>query len=644
MLGLPYGITVGPDGNLWFTKQGGGIGRITPAGVLTLFAAGTNPYGIVAGPDGNLWFTDIALGQIGRITPSGTVTMFSAGISPGAMPRGIAVGPDGNLWFTNFSPMADEIGRITPSGIVTMFSAGITPGSFPRNIAAGPDGNLWFTEQYGNQIGRITPTGVVTEFSSGTTPGQPYGIAAGPDGKLWVGDWTADLIRRILPVATVPAVQATPSTRDFGAETIGGAAVTQVFELSNTGDEVLNLAGVELTGANADQFALATGTTCTASSVIAPGSSCDVAVRFQPTTIGIQSASVKLIDDAAGSPQAIALTGTALPSPPTVATGAATMIRSDSATLTGLVTPNGTPTTYRFDYGTTAAYGSSTAARDAGSGTVGVTASAGLSGLQPATTYHFRLVTTNAGGISHGSDGTFTTVAAPVGVVEPPPSAGVQLPAPPSVLPAPGKVSITSQPDALASSRSARITFTAAGQLAGFQCRLDNGPWVACAAPFTLNGLHSGDHGISVRAVNAAGITGPAAVSRRFQVNVYPPGIAIRNPATIAVNRTGTARVRILCSPREGAGRGACSGTVRLRAARDGSPGALLGQGAFAARAGKIATVPIALTDSARQQLAAAPARRLRIDVRLSVQDLAANHATLTARRTLQFVKPPRSG
>src|SRR6266566_3707810 len=55
----PAGITVGPDGDLWFAEAAGKIGRITPAGSITEFAiptANSEPFGITAGPDGNLWF------------------------------------------------------------------------------------------------------------------------------------------------------------------------------------------------------------------------------------------------------------------------------------------------------------------------------------------------------------------------------------------------------------------------------------------------------------------------------------------------------------------------------------------------------------------------------------------------------------
>src|SRR5262245_66477187 len=67
-------------------------------------AAVSNPFGITRGPDGNLWFTESLAGRIGRITPAGVVTEFSAGITPGSQPAEITAGPDGNPWFTEPTP------------------------------------------------------------------------------------------------------------------------------------------------------------------------------------------------------------------------------------------------------------------------------------------------------------------------------------------------------------------------------------------------------------------------------------------------------------------------------------------------------------------------------------------------------------
>src|SRR4030095_8203584 len=97
------------------------------AQVVTEFStgitAGAAPFGITAGPDGNLWFTENGLSQIGRITPTGVVTECRPGISAFAGLAGIIAGPDGNLWFTENG--LDRIGQITPLGVVTEFSVGI---------------------------------------------------------------------------------------------------------------------------------------------------------------------------------------------------------------------------------------------------------------------------------------------------------------------------------------------------------------------------------------------------------------------------------------------------------------------------------------------------------------------------------------
>lgn len=96
-------------------------------------------------------------------------------------------------------------------------------------------------------------------------------------------------------------------------------------------------------------------------------------------------------------------------SAPAASTGAARSIRETSATVAGTVAAGGSNTTYHFEYGSTTAYGSSTRAAGAGAGTASLATSAGLSRLRPATTYHYRLVATNARGSARGADRTFRT-------------------------------------------------------------------------------------------------------------------------------------------------------------------------------------------------------------------------------------------
>jgi streptogramin lyase len=73
-MGNTTGILSGPDGSLWYTSGLGAIGRITTAGVATLYAvAGSGPSGalvsgaMAAGPAGAVWFTNFADEAIERI-------------------------------------------------------------------------------------------------------------------------------------------------------------------------------------------------------------------------------------------------------------------------------------------------------------------------------------------------------------------------------------------------------------------------------------------------------------------------------------------------------------------------------------------------------------------------------------------------
>ena len=98
---------------------------------------------------------------------------------------------------------------------------------------------------------------------------------------------------------------------------------------------------------------------------------------------------------------------------PSVTTDAASSIGLTSARLNGRVTPNGAATSWYFEYGTTRSYGSRTSTRNAGSGTNAVRVSFSLSGLRRTTTYHYRLVATNASGTTVGGDVGFQTSLAP---------------------------------------------------------------------------------------------------------------------------------------------------------------------------------------------------------------------------------------
>jgi RHS repeat-associated protein len=105
---------------------------------------------------------------------------------------------------------------------------------------------------------------------------------------------------------------------------------------------------------------------------------------------------------------------------PGATTEAATSVGETTATLKGQVNPNGSATTYQFEYGTTTSYGKAVPAspKAIGSGTTEVAVGEALSGLTPNTTYHFRVVATNEAATVKGVDKTFTTPKLPSATTE----------------------------------------------------------------------------------------------------------------------------------------------------------------------------------------------------------------------------------
>jgi hypothetical protein len=93
---------------------------------------------------------------------------------------------------------------------------------------------------------------------------------------------------------------------------------------------------------------------------------------------------------------------------PVVITNPATNVTNSSAWLNGTVNPHGLSTTVYFQYGRTTSYGNRTP-NQTKTGNTYQNVSANLWGLSAGTTYHFRIVGTNAVGTRYGTDRTFTT-------------------------------------------------------------------------------------------------------------------------------------------------------------------------------------------------------------------------------------------
>lgn len=118
------------------------------------------------------------------------------------------------------------------------------------------------------------------------------------------------------------------------------------------------------------------------------------------------------------------------PLAPVADAATAEAVTQTGAGLRSRVDPRGSATTYRFEYGPTAAYGSRTPERTAATLDPARDVAETIAGLTAGTTYHARLVATNAAGTATGPDLTFATPPAPVTATPAPAVTPTPTPAP----------------------------------------------------------------------------------------------------------------------------------------------------------------------------------------------------------------------
>ncbi len=102
------------------------------------------------------------------------------------------------------------------------------------------------------------------------------------------------------------------------------------------------------------------------------------------------------------------------PKAPVIGKELSSEVGATEAKLGAQINPGGAETTYRIEYGTTSTYGQGTPFPEgsAGEGLEAHTVWASASGLEPGTTYHYRVVATNGVGSEAAPDQTFTTETA----------------------------------------------------------------------------------------------------------------------------------------------------------------------------------------------------------------------------------------
>ncbi|HTZ47858.1 MAG TPA: choice-of-anchor D domain-containing protein [Verrucomicrobiae bacterium] len=130
-----------------------------------------------------------------------------------------------------------------------------------------------------------------------------------------------------------PTLGTSPAAISFSSTTTGRSSGPQKIVLKSLGTQSVTLSSLQISGANASEFTETDN--CLSSPVLPNNHSCTISVTYSPTVVGSSQAILFIADNAAGSPQSIALTGTSI----TPAPGAPSVSLNPASTLTFPGTP-----------------------------------------------------------------------------------------------------------------------------------------------------------------------------------------------------------------------------------------------------------------------------------------------------------------
>ena len=178
----PDDVAITSDGRIWFLDFGrNGVGWLTFPGPtineVAIPSAASAPEFMTVGPDGNVWFTEGQTGFVGVVSVSVSPPSITEFVPPTStqiqtVPLGITTSPEDNdIWFAETN--AGQVGRITPSGSITEWGIPGT-GTTAIDVAPGPDSiggasnDLWFTD--GGLLGLPIGTNQVGKINLAAVP------------------------------------------------------------------------------------------------------------------------------------------------------------------------------------------------------------------------------------------------------------------------------------------------------------------------------------------------------------------------------------------------------------------------------------------------------------------------------------------
>ncbi len=297
------------------------------------FSDGTFPLTSTTICDPSVYSTSCGYAFVTKFDPDAATLLYSTFLGPNNLSTAVAISLDasnnayvvGSTISTSF-PLINGIEAFSTEG--SQYQQGVDYDVLLAEIDSQASSELIATYLGGsgnNTAASIALDANANIYVTGSTDSTDFPVSEESFQQV-IGGNTDAFIVKIAPQAAA-AVSLSPFSLDYALQSLGTVSAPQTVLLRNMGSTALNVMSITASSGFAQ-------TNDCGNSVPAAGT-CTLSVTFAPSAVGTDSGSVSIMDDAAGSPHLIALSG--------IATGAAVALSPASLSFTAL--PIGTAST-----------------------------------------------------------------------------------------------------------------------------------------------------------------------------------------------------------------------------------------------------------------------------------------------------------
>ena len=215
---------------------------------------------------------------------------------------GASTAPSASLSPTNLTFGSQTVGSTSAAQTITLSNTGNASLSLSSIALTGTDpGDFAQTNTCGSSVAAGANCTISVTFKPPATGSLTAAVTLTDNAS----SGTQSVSLSGTGASTAPSASLSATSLSFGNEAVDVTSSSQVITLSNTGGASLSTSGMAFTGADASDFA--ESDTCGSS--VAAGGKCTIAVQFTPAATGARTGALSINDNASGSPQSVALSG-----------------------------------------------------------------------------------------------------------------------------------------------------------------------------------------------------------------------------------------------------------------------------------------------------------------------------------------------